>query len=175
MQTSEIKFDLENSSATDDVMVVLVPARLRRAGLLNNRYLKPTSFKAETGDTVINVTAENPAGSLSEFNEYSSQIDGIVVEGVCVTTDNFTQSTLSFVTKTYAPFVAATTANIDTTAAPIVGQSAMLHTFKQPFVSGPMKSLEMKLLKGEKVTVVLRVQIPVASQADSGSAVLPPQ
>lgn len=174
MQTSEITFDLENTSTTDDVLVVLLPARLRRGGLLAGKFLKTGTFKDEIGTVTINVTAESPAGSLTEMNEYTSQLDGIKVVGVCVTTDNFTQSTLSFVAKTYVPFLPATTENIDTTAAPIVGQSAMLHTFVQPFVSGPMKSLEMKLLKGEKVKVVMRVQLP-ALTSGSGSVVLPVQ
>ncbi len=165
MQTSQISFDLENKSATNDVMAVLIPAILRRNGLLAGKFLKAGSFKDESGSSDVVASAESPAGALAELDEYASQLENIKVLDVCVTTDNLAQATMNFVQKTYVEFKPAVTTNIETVATLVAGQSAVLHTFKSPFLSGIMKSLEMKLLKGQKVTVCLTVELPTEDQS----------
>lgn len=159
MQSTDIQFDLENPSEKD-VMAVLIPAMLRRKGVLKGKFLHGTSFKDESGEFDIQVSAVSPEKAIDELNEYTSQLEDISIESVVVATSNLAQATLNFVEKTYVEFKQAIVKNIDTTATLVPGQSAVLHSFAQPFRSGHMKSLEMKLLAGNKVTVTLRLSLP---------------
>ena len=169
MQVSEITFNLANTSPDTDVMAVLIPAQLRRNGLLDKKFLKSGTFKDETGTIDINASQIAPDGALSELDEYVSQLTGVKVLSISIATNNLTQATQNFVQKNYIPYKPAESQNLDTKATLVVGESAVLHTFVSPFTSGAMNSLEMKLLKGENVTVKMSVSMP-----DFGNSSLPP-
>lgn len=165
---SEISFVLVNSSE-GDVMAILIPAMLRRKVLLKGKFLTVDSFKDEAGKVDIQVADILPASALEELDEYLSQLENIQITTIEVESDSLAQATLNFVQKTYVEFKAATVVNIETVATLVPGKSAVLHTFAEPFKSGQMNSLEMKLLAGQKVKLTLKVAMP-----GSATSSLPP-
>ncbi len=175
MQETLLSFDLENKSTTDDVVVILVPALLRRKGILAGKFLKVGDFKDETGNTVIHCDNESPVGQLAELDEFASQLTDIQVAGASVQTDNLSQGTMNFMQKDHVAFKPAVVTNIETIATLEAGKSVVNHAFANPFKTGPLLSLAYKLLKGEKVRITLRVVLPDLSGPSSSMAVLPVQ
>ncbi|MVM34993.1 hypothetical protein GO755_33505 [Spirosoma sp. HMF4905] len=165
---SEISFVLVNPS-DGDVMAILIPAMLRRAKLLKGKFLAEESFKDEASKVDIQVSEIVPAGALEEFDEYLSQLENIQIVAIEVDSDSLAQATMNFVQKTYVEFKPATVTNIETVATLVPGKSAVLHTFSEPFKSGQMNSLEMKLLAGQRVKLTLKVAMP-----GSATSTLPP-
>ncbi len=173
---SQLSFELENPAETEAV-AILIPAMLRRSGSLKGKFLQGVKFKDESGAIEIAVTGILPAGSIDELNEYASQLTGIKVLGATVITDSLAQGTMIFMEKTYIEFKPAAVANIDTATTLVAGQAAVHHTFARPFESAAMKSLEMKLLPGQKVGIVLMLDMPDFSNmaAIQSAAILPNQ
>ncbi|GAB3761404.1 hypothetical protein [Spirosoma pomorum] len=173
---STIAFDLENSSADTDVTAILFPAMLRRNGALAGKFLKGTKFKDDSGTIDINVSDVVPAKAINELNEFGAQLTGIKIISIVVATATLAQATQPFMALTHVPYSDSVVANIPTKTTLVPGKSEVLHTFDQAWQSGAMQTLQMKLLKGEKVAISMVVDMPDFSDtAAIQQAILPNQ
>jgi hypothetical protein len=170
----QISFELENAAETEAV-AVLVPAQLRRAGLLDGKFLDKKKFKDESGAIDLLVTNVLPKGAIDELSEYVSQLTSVKITGVILGSENLAQATQFFMQRTYVEFDPAQVANLETVTSLEAGKAAVRHDFVLPFVSAPMKSLEIKLLAKQKVSVTLLVETPDFSNTAAVQAAILPQ
>jgi hypothetical protein len=171
---SQISFDLKNL-ADVAVIAVLIPAMLRRNVKLKDRFLEGESFNDETGDHSISVANVEPANAIDELNEFTSQLAHIKVLGAIVGTANLEQGTLNFIDKQHIEFKPSVDTNIDAIATLSAGTSGVRHDFMQPWVSGPMKTLAMKLLPSQTVRVTLLLDFPDFADTEAVKAAIFPQ
>ncbi|GEM_PF-6609474 len=175
MQETLILFDLENKSADTDVIVILLPAMLRRNKSLANKFLKAGDFKDETGLIIVHCDNEAVDGQIAELDEFVSQLNDIQIVGASVETAVLAQATLNFIQKDHIEFKPAVVTNIDTTATLEAGKSVVNHAFTTPFKTAPLRSLAYKLMKGQKVRMGLRVVMPDMSGPSASLPVMPNQ
>jgi hypothetical protein len=171
---SQISFDLKNL-ANVAVIAVLIPAMLRRNVKLKDRFLEGDSFKDVTGEQEISVANVEPADAIDELNEFTSQLAHIKVLGAIVGTDNLEQGTLNFIARQHIEFKPSEDTNIDAVATLSVGTSGVRHDFVQPWDSGLMKTLAMKLLPGQTVRVTLLLEFPDFADTQATKAAIFPQ
>jgi hypothetical protein len=177
---SQLQFDLTNPS-DKEVTVVLIPAMLRRRGLLSGKYPKEPNFEDIDGAVEIGLSNVVPKGGLTELNEYADQLIPIAVTAIQVGTDNLAQGMLNFIDNQYVEFKEPIVTAIDTRTTVAAGVMAIRHEFMQPWMSTAMRSMEMKLLPGQTVTIALELQMPDFSQivalaaAKAAAAILPQQ